>query len=697
MANLSSKFQQFRSQQSGESSFRRILLWRILLLSVPVLLLGQYVTYKKARTSLLETARQNLTESAIRKGESIESAIASLASNLLTASETSVLQSGSIPEMQQYLQQLSQRLPTQIQCVQLNDLNNGAIVASTCESSILFPAKLWSQQDNQWVAQKRGVQIQTLVPNPLTEDILPPANSDQLRVLSSVPVSGANNQPRYALTVESTLRLQDTNRPKSLSGYTVVLDQNGTVLTHRYSERVGSNIDQISNGESRDRLRSIIRNAIAGRQDFLHVSSFDNRGVELVTGYTAIPSPTTTDSINHKWVILAVTSLDYALFGLQEILRTLVYLLFGLIVAYFLATLYVARELARPLEKLGKYALTVECDSNNEPIPHDLKIRELNQLAQALNNMIARLKAWAEEIESAWREAKTANQLKSEFLANTSHELRTPLNAIIGCIRLVRDDCCDDREEEMEFLQRADDAAVHLLQIINDVLDIAKIEAGTLTVVLEPVNLQQIIQEALDLQRVHIQQKGLQLNIVNLYGVTTSSNGTQTTTNRDRILVHADPAKLKQVLINVMGNAVKFTETGSITIEVRLESLEPLNGNGNSKSAALTPTQHAVISITDTGVGIDPAQQSKLFQPFVMADGTTTRRFEGTGLGLAISRNLIEMMKGRITLYSAGLEQGTTVEIRLNAMDNQALDYAQPNRDREPSEILSDPLFQANS
>uniref|UniRef100_A0ACD5GZ15 Uncharacterized protein n=1 Tax=Desertifilum tharense IPPAS B-1220 TaxID=1781255 RepID=A0ACD5GZ15_9CYAN len=156
VANLSNKIPNFRSQSWGESSFRRILLWRILLLSIPVLLLGQYVTYKKARSSLLETARQNLTESAIRKGESIDAVTAALASNLQTASETTVLQSGSPSEIQQYLEQLQTRLPTQIQCVQLNDINTGAIAASTCNSDRLFPAQLWSQTGNRWVEKNRA-------------------------------------------------------------------------------------------------------------------------------------------------------------------------------------------------------------------------------------------------------------------------------------------------------------------------------------------------------------------------------------------------------------------------------------------------------------------------------------------------------------------------------------------------------------
>ncbi|MFP4008465.1 MAG: sensor histidine kinase, partial [Spirulinaceae cyanobacterium] len=134
-------------------------------------------------------------------------------------------------------------------------------------------------------------------------------------------------------------------------------------------------------------------------------------------------------------------------------------------------------------------------------------------LAIALNSMVARLKTWASELSSAWEEAQTANRLKSEFLTTISHELRTPLNGIIGSVRLIQDGFCDDREEEQEFLKQADEAAVHLLGIIDDILDISKIEAGQYAVNPEQVNLSQLFHEVLSLQSPHIRQKGLELAV----------------------------------------------------------------------------------------------------------------------------------------------------------------------------------------
>ncbi|MFN9616514.1 MAG: sensor histidine kinase, partial [Dolichospermum sp.] len=246
------------------------------------------------------------------------------------------------------------------------------------------------------------------------------------------------------------------------------------------------------------------------------------------------------------------------------------------------------------------------------------------------------------------KEAKSANQIKSQFLATTSHELRNPLNIIINCIRLVRDGLCDNKEEELEFLKKADDTAIHLLGLINDLLDISKIEAGKLSVIIVPLDLRQLLLEVINLQSVNIQSKRLQL-ICDI--------------GDKPIPIKADIVKLKQVLINIIGNATKFTDEGTIQISTNIYR--------NSHQS------YAIVSIKDTGIGIDPGEQGKLFRPFVMVDGTTTRKFEGTGLGLAISRNLIELMGGRISLQSLGLNQGTTVIIKLPLTDLALLPNAE--------------------
>jgi len=657
----------------SQSSFRRILLSRILLLSVPVLLVGEYVTYRKARSTLLETARQNLTESAGRKAETIDQWVNSLKSNLIGASESSILQSGSPKSYQTLIKQLDQRLPADVDCLQLTNLQTGKVVASTCGSKLIhsLPKNFWPQQQNlQLNLNNNSVYIAILLPQHSqnkNQSLAVPVNGansiktnqkTQVSLVLSAPIylrQGASNQLRYALSLYSALPVQ-TSAPKgSLAGYTVVIDQDGKILAHPNIDRLGQNIDQQADAE---RLKSIVRRAIGGGQAFLHLFSFEKNGVELLAGYAAVNSPIV-NSKNDKWIILAVTRLDYALSGLEEIQQVLVILILGLIGTIIIATLYLSRDLARPLEQLRDYALTVKSLESPQMVPKNLKIVEFNQLAGAIDSMVNRLQMWAGELEIASKQAQVANQLKDEFLRNISHELRTPLNGIIGFLQFVRDGDCDDREEEMEFVQRAYDAAIHLLNIINDILDIAKIEAGTLSMMLEMTNLTQVMEEAIELQAVQLEQKGLKLVLPNI---------------QEEIIVYVDPDKLKQVFLNVLNNAIKFTDTGNITINIGFESVtindddddDDNNWNAMYNMAYRNGTKDwVVVTIKDTGIGIDREQQDKLFQPFVMADGSTTRKYGGNGLGLAICRNLMGLMGGVISLYSEGINQGTTLTIAL--------------------------------
>lgn len=613
--------------KSRQSSFRRILVSKILLISVPLLLIGEIVAYKKASSSFLETARQNLTQSAIIKGDKIVDAIAALKANLLTATQTTTLKSGSRGEIQDFITQLAKELPRYIECIQVTNPHTQRIVASTCgyQKSKLSQNNLFSENVN-------------------TLPILPPKlgltgkinQQNQLRLLFSAPVYDYVGNFRYTLNIQSTLlHQQKNNQPGLLTGSTMVIAEDGTILAHPITSRVGTNITKHADGSQ---LQKILKNAVAGQKNFLHLF-FEKQGEELLAGYTAISVPGT-NGHKSKWVILAVTDLDNALYGLGQIKFILLGLTIGLIVGTLLAALYLARCLARPLEELRDYALGLHSHHATLKIPGDFQIKELDQLAQALESMVDRLKAWAEEVEIAWKESKSANQIKTQFLATTSHELRNPLNTIINCLRIVREGLCDDREEEMEFIQRVEDTALYLLGIINELLDISKIESGKLSVILEPIDLRLILLEVINLQSVNIQQKGLQLNIPQINEI---------------IPVNGDEAKLKQVLINVIGNATKFTEQGSITVSYEIRGSQ------------------VIITVKDTGVGIDPAQQHKLFHPFVMINGSTTRKFEGTGLGLAISRNLMELMGGKITLQSVGINQGTTVTITLPMIDASLL------------------------
>ncbi len=690
----------------GQSSFRRILLSRILLVSVPILLIGVYVTYRKARSAFLETARQNLTESAVRKGDLVKHSIEALRNNLASASDGAISNSDILElEPDLFISQLEEVLPADILCAQITDLSNNQVTTTTCNESIELESSNWQKKKQKIFTTGAEINIKLLLPSTSLmrdseEDKSENPFRRQLKLWLTAPVYDRNGDLRYALSVKSAILAQEIIEPGSLEGYPVVIDQDGTILAHPFIQRVGRNIKQMPDAQ---RLGNLLDNAIANKPDFLHLFYLETDGVELVAGYSSIPSPVKTAG-GEKWIILAVSPLDAALEPLKDIRQALVGMTLGLIAASSLVTLYLSRELARPLEQIRDYSLREEGlrgdkDNSNslvsQRLPENFQIREFNQLSIALNDMVSRLRAWGDEIVSAWKEAQAANKLKSEFLATTSHELRTPLNGIINCIRIVKDGYCDDKEEENEFLQQADDAAIHLLGIINDVLDISKIEAGKLSVNIDRVDLQKILNEVIDIHLVSIQHKKLHL---------------ETPAWPENIDVLADGAKLKQVLINIISNAVKFTDYGtvsvSVAIKVKTSKLEAEeyqylatpeagidNVNLNSVSSddfyqneflgvkENTPSNDNLhdlsikeqnsdrleveIIVEDTGIGIEKSQQDKLFNPFVMVDGSSTRKFGGTGLGLAISRNLVELMNGTISLYSAGENQGTTVKISL--------------------------------
>ena len=625
----------------GKYSFRTILLSRLLLISVPVLLVGVYITYSKARSAFLKTANHNLTESAIEKAETIEGAINGLKINLITASDTFIIKADSKQDQQKFLERLAKKLPAHIECLQLIDLDKGQVRCSTCGKVDLgeIDRSIWLPEQEEDLLMDRENIYTKLLPSSNGEQ------NSQLDLLVAIPVYDFENQLRYAIEAKVSILQKEKLELDSLEGYPAIINEAGIILTHPSSELVGKNIQEMPDAEKLDLL---FANAIAGKTKSIHLLSFDGEGKELVAGYSSMVSPLTAEK-GTKWVVLAFTPLDHALSDLKEIKKVLVIMTLALLGGSILGILYVARELALPLEQLRDYAINKQNLESDAVIPQDFRIKEFQQLAMALNETV-------EKLATAWQEAKNANQLKIEFLRTTSHELRNPLNGIIGCISVVKEDLCDGAAEEKEFLQKAYRAADHLKGIIEDILDMAKIEAGKLSVTTESVNLNKIIQEVLELQAVGIKNRGLELKV---------------SQEKENILVSADRGKLKQVLINAISNAVKFTQSGSISITTEIKAvehisdfkLENLQKNGDLIQKSDQP--RVIVRVKDTGIGIDPERQSKLFRPFVLVDGSTTRKFGGTGLGLAISHKLMELMGGNITLYSEGLGKGTTVTITL--------------------------------
>jgi len=253
---------------------------------------------------------------------------------------------------------------------------------------------------------------------------------------------------------------------------------------------------------------------------------------------------------------------------------------------------------------------------------------ELGLLAREFNGMAGKLEKMLEEVRAASRRADEANQAKSSFLANMSHELRTPLNAIIGYSEMYLEEIEDDPEaaggEFKDDIRKVHSAGQHLLSLINDVLDISKVEAGKMTLFIEPVNILDLIGETVDTIRPMLEEK---------------SNTLKINHQLESPEIEADVTKVRQVLLNLLSNACKFTENGEITVEGR-----QYHSRGRTIQS---------IAVIDTGIGMTEEQQARIFQAFTQADSSTTRSYGGTGLGLTICKGFSELMGGDLTVESS--------------------------------------------
>jgi PAS domain S-box-containing protein len=335
------------------------------------------------------------------------------------------------------------------------------------------------------------------------------------------------------------------------------------------------------------------------------------------------------------------------------------------------------------IKQLGSFTLESRHQSKDGRIfPVESTVNYLEYNAQQYNCILVRDITERKQTEAQLYEAKlaaeAANRSKSTFLANMSHELRTPLNAIIGYSELLQEDAVDLGISDAEFiadLRSINSAGKHLLSIIGDILDYSKIEAGKMQLFLESFELTKLIEQVRGTTQPLV-EKNLNQLVINCHG----ELGT----------MYGDLTKVRQVLFNLLSNAAKFTQQGTISLSVTREprSQHEMSMDDNQSDGSLEE-QFFVFRVRDTGIGMTPEQVENLFQAFMQADASTTRQYGGTGLGLAISRLFCQMMGGDIVVESeVGVGSTFTVYLPMRVQEPPADD----RRDSETpvtSEALS--------